>query len=161
MRESVDVLMQEYQNNLFVIAFNLCKNVQDAEDVVQDTFLQYLSHKKDFETETHLRAWLIRVAINGAKNKTRTLFRRKTVPLEDYMETLTFPTEESSDLFFHVMHLPEKFRLVIHLFYYEEYSVREIAGILHLSEANVKTRLSRGRKLLKQTCKEVWEDDES
>ena len=77
------------------------------------------------------------------------------------METLTFETPESENLFETVMKLPEKYRIVIHLFYYEDYAIREIAEILHLSESNVKIRLSRGRALLRQTLKEEWEDDES
>ncbi len=80
--------------------------------------------------------------------------------LEDYMETLTFETPESENLFETVMKLPEKYRIVIHLFYYEDYAIREIAEIMHLSESNVKVRLSRGRALLRQILKEEWEDDE-
>lgn len=160
MRESVDVLIDKYKNNLFVIAFNVCTNVQDAEDVVQDTFIQYISFKKDFETEQHIRAWLIRVAINKAKNKNLTFFRRNIIPLEDYMETLIYEPSESSELFETVMKLPKKFRIVIHLFYYEDYSVKEISNILKISESNVKVQLSRGRMLLKTTLKGVWEDDE-
>ena len=159
MRESVDVLIDKYKNNLYVIAFNICKNVQDSEDVVQDTFIQYISLKKDFETEQHIRAWLIRVAINKAKNKNKTFFRRNILPLEDYMDTLTFESDESSELFEKVMGLSEKFRIVIHLFYYEDYSIKEISNILRISESNVKVRLSRGRMLLKNTLKEVWEED--
>ncbi len=160
MRESVDVLVDKYKNNLFGIAFNICKNMQDAEDIVQDTFIGYLTTEKDFETLEHIRAWLIRVTINKAKNKNISLFRRKTVPFEDYMETLTFESEEASELFITVMNLPEKYRVVIHLFYYEDYSIKEIADILKLSKSNVKVRLSRGRTLLKNTLQEVWEDDE-
>ncbi|MEG1869056.1 MAG: sigma-70 family RNA polymerase sigma factor [Clostridiales bacterium] len=143
-----------------MIAFNVCKNIQDAEDVVQDTFIQYISLKKDFETRQHIRSWLIRVAINKAKNKNMTFFRRNTLPLEDYMETLTFESPESSELFETVMKLPIKYRITIHLFYYEGYSIKEISDILKISESNVKVRLSRGRKLLKNTLKEVWEDDQ-
>lgn len=142
------------------LLFNVCKNAQDAEDVVQDTFIQYISLKKDFETAQHIRAWFIRVAINKAKNKNATFFRRNTLPLEDYMETLTFESSESSALFETVMKLPEKYRVIIHLFYYEDYSVNEIADILKISVSNVKVRLSRGRTLLRETLKEVWEDDE-
>ncbi|MEG2658151.1 MAG: sigma-70 family RNA polymerase sigma factor [Clostridiales bacterium] len=160
MRESVDVLIDKYKNNLFTIAFNVCKNIQDAEDVVQDTFIQYISLKKDFETRQHIRSWLIRVAINKAKNKNMTFFRRNTLPLEDYVETLTFESPESSELFETVMKLPIKYRITIHLFYYEGYSIKEISDILKISESNVKVRLSRGRKLLKSTLKEVWEDDQ-
>ncbi len=157
----IETLVETYQNNLYAAAFHVCRNAQDAEDVVQDTFIQYLSKKQEFESEQHIRAWLIRVAINQAKNKTTSFFRRNSLPLEDYMQTLTFESEESSALFEAVMHLPEKYRIVIHLFYYEDYAVKEIAQILKLTENNVKVRLSRGRMLLRNTLKEVWEDDES
>lgn len=160
MKPSVEMLIETYRNNLYAVAFNICKNAQDAEDVVQDTFIQYWTLKKEFESEQHIRAWLIRVAINKAKNKTNTFFRKHAVPLEDYIETLTFPSEESSELFEAVMKLPEKYRIVIHLFYYEDYAVNEIADILKITAANVKVRLSRGRMLLRTTLKEVWEDDE-
>ena len=161
MRPPVELLIEKYRDNLYAIAFNVCKNAQDAEDVVQDTFIQYISFRKEFETEQHVRAWLIRVAINQAKNKNTAFFRQKTLPLEEYMETLTFESPESSELFEAVMKLPEKYRVVIHLFYYEDYSVNEIADILKISAGNVKVRLSRGRLLLKNTLKEVWADDES
>lgn len=75
------------------------------------------------------------------------------------METLTFPDSQSRDLFEEVMKLPDKYRIVIHLFYYEDYSVRETADILKLSESNVKVRLSRGRALLRNSLKEEWEND--
>ena len=161
MRPPVERLIETYRDNIYVIAFNVCKNAQDAEDVVQDTFIQYIAIKKEFENEQHVRAWLIRVAINQAKNKNTAFFRRKTLPLEEYMETLTFESPEASELFETVMNLPEKYRVVIHLFYYEDYSVQEIADILKISAGNVKVRLSRGRMLLKNTLKEVWADDES
>lgn len=160
MKPSVEILIEKYRNNLYVMAFSVCKNTQDAEDVVQDTFIQYWSQKKEFESEQHIRAWLIRVAINKAKNKNNTFFRRNALPLEDYMQMLVFESEESSGLFEAVMNLPEKYRIVIHLFYYEDYSVNEIANILKLTQNNVKTRLSRGRGLLRNTLKEDWEHDE-
>ena len=75
------------------------------------------------------------------------------------METLSFPDPQSRDLFKEVMKLPDKYRIVIHLFYYEDYSVREIAKILKLSESNVKVRLSHERALLKDSLKEDWEND--
>ena len=160
MRQSVQELFEKYQDNLYIIAFNVCKNAEDAKDVVQDTFIQYYSAKKEFDNEQHIRAWLIRVAINKAKNMNRTFWRRNKQSLEDYMESLVFETPESEELFETVMHLPEKYRIVIHLFYYEEYSVHEIADILKLSESNVKVRLSRGRSLLKEKLQEEWEYDE-
>lgn len=160
MRQSVQELFEKYQNNLYIVACNICKNAEDAKDVVQDTFIQYYSFKKEFESEQHIRAWLIRVTINKAKNKINTFFRRNALPLEDYMQTLAFESKESSALFEAVMGLPEKYRVVMHLFYYEDYSVGEIAGILKLTQGNVKVRLSRGRSLLRNILKEDWEYDE-
>ncbi len=159
MKQTVQELVALYQNSLFAAAFNVCKNAQDAEDIVQDTFIQYYTMKKEFDDEQHIRAWLLRVAINKAKNASHTFWRRNKLSLDDYMETLTFETPQSENLFETVMQLPEKYRIVIHLFYYEDYSVREIADILRLSESNVKVRLSRGRSLLKKVLKEEWDDD--
>ena len=161
MKLPVEILIEKYKNNIYAVAFNICKNKYDAEDVVQDTFIQYLSHKKDFQSEQHIRAWIIRVAINKAKNKNNLFFRRNSLPLEDYMETLTFESDESYELFEAVMKLPEKYRIVIHLFYYEDYSVQEIADILKITQTNVKVRLSRGRLSLRKTLKEAWSNDES
>ena len=77
------------------------------------------------------------------------------------MEELNFPDSQSEELFEAVMKLPEKQRSVIHLFYYEDYSIKEIADILKLSESNVKTRLTRGRAMLKEHLKEAWNDEQS
>lgn len=76
------------------------------------------------------------------------------------MENLTFEAPESENLFEEVMKLPQKYRIVIHLFYYEDYSIKEIAEILKLSQSNVKVRLSRARALLKESLKEEWNYDE-
>ncbi|MDE6905358.1 MAG: sigma-70 family RNA polymerase sigma factor [Lachnospiraceae bacterium] len=160
MREPVQKLIGQYQNNIYAAAFSICKNVQDAEDIVQETFIQYHTSKNQFENQQHIRAWLIRVAINKAKNVNHTFWRKNKVPLEDYMETLAFETPESKNLFETVMKLPEKYRTAIHLFYYEDYGVKEIAGILRISESNVKARLSRGRKLLRESLQEEWDHDE-
>ncbi len=159
MKQPIQELIERYRNNLYAVAFNICKNAEDAEDVIQDTFVQYHTSKKDFENEQHIRAWLIRVTINKAKNMNHTFWKQHKLSLEDYMETLTFETPESETLFETVMKLPDKYRIVIHLFYYEDYNIREIADIMKISESNVKVRLSRGRILLKETLKEEWEDD--
>lgn len=160
MKQPTEELIRRYRDNLFSAAFQVCKNAADADDVVQETFLQYHVTKKEFDSEQHIRAWLIRVAVNKAKNVNRSFWRQNKVPLEEYMETLVFETPKEETLFETVMKLPQKYRIVIHLYYYEEYSVREIAGILKLSESNVKVRLTRGRKLLREALKEDWEDDE-
>lgn len=159
MKQPIQELIERYQNNLYAVAFNVCKNAADAEDVIQETFIQYHTSKIDFENEQHIRAWLIRVTINKAKNMNHTFWRQNKLSLEDYVETLTFEAPESENLFEAVMRLPEKYRIVIHLYYYEDYNIREIADILKISESNVKIRLSRGRTLLKEALKEEWEYD--
>lgn len=160
MKQLTEELVRRYRDNLFSVAFQICKNAADADDIVQETFLQYHVTKKEFEDGQHIRAWLIRVAVNKAKNVNRSFWRQHKVPLEEYMETLVFETPKDEELFETVMKLPQKYRIIIHLYYYEEYSVREIAKILKLSESNVKVRLTRGRKLLREALKEDWEDDE-
>lgn len=160
MKLPVQELMNMYKNNVYAVAFNICKNASDAEDVVQDTFLQYYMTHKNFDNEQHIRAWLLRVAINKAKNIRSSFWHRNGMPLDNYIETLSFETPESKELFEEVMKLPEKYRVVVHLFYYEDYSIKEIAKILRTTESNIKVRLSRGRAKLKDALKEGWEDEQ-
>ena len=159
MRMETQALAEIYRDRLFAAAFQVCGNAADAEDAAQEALLRYHVSAKQFESEQHIRAWLLRVAINCAKNVSRSFWRRNIVPLEEYMDSLEFDTGESRQIFREVMGLPEKYRLVIHLFYYEDYHVAEIAKILALTETNVKVRLSRGRQLLKKNLQEVWDDE--
>ena len=159
MRMETQALAETYRDRLFAAAFQVCGNAADAEDAAQEALLRYHISEKQFESEQHIRAWLLRVAINCAKNVSRSFFRRNTVPLEDYMDSLEFDSGESREIFREVMNLPETYRLVIHLYYYEDYTVREIGRILGLTESNVKVRLSRGRQLLKKALQEVWDDE--
>ena len=154
MREPVEDLIRQHQKHLFAAAFSICQNTSDADDVVQDTFLKYHVSKKEFSSPEHIKAWLLRVAINKAKDINRRLWRWNTVSIDEYSQTLAAEKAEDTWLFTEVMKLPEKYRIVLHLFYYEDYSVSEIAQILKVSESNVKTRLSRARHLLKDTLEE-------
>ena len=160
MRLETQALAEQYRDRLFAAAFQVCGNAADAEDAAQEALLRYHLSDKEFENQEHIRAWLLRVAVNWAKNISRSFWRRNTVPLEEYMETLEFDCQESREIFREVMALPEKYRLVIHLYYYEDYSVQEIGRILGIRVSNVKVRLSRGRQMLKATLQEVWDDDQ-
>lgn len=151
--------MNKYKDNLFAIAFNICKNAADADDVVQDTFIQYHCADKEFADEEHIKAWLIRVAMNKSVNVTRSFWRRRIVPIENYAQTLEFPTQEASNLFDEVMKLPQKYRVALHLRYFEDYPVKKVAEMLDISESNAKARLSRGRKMLERALKEEWRDE--
>lgn len=159
MRMETQALAETYRDRLFAAAFQVCGNAADAEDAEQEALLRYHISEKQFESEQHIRAWLLRVAINCAKNVSRSFFRRNTVPLEDYMDSLEFDSGESREIFREVMSLPETYRLVIHLYYYEDYTVAEIGRILGLTESNVKVRLSQGRQKLKKALQEVWDDE--
>lgn len=160
MKLSVDKTYEKYADRIFAAAFSVCRNQADAEDVVQDTFFRYYSHVQDFESEDHIRAWLLRVAINRAKDISTSFWRKNKVAWEDYMNELVFEEPSDNRLFEAVMHLPDRYRIAIHLFYYEEYSVADIAQILRCREGTVKSRLNRGRKLLKNMLMEDWNDDE-
>ena len=151
MRMQTEVLVERYQQNMFAAALSACKDPQDAEDAVQEALLAYHTSGKEFESEEHIRAWLLRVAINKAKNMRMSFWKKHKVSLEDYMESISFETEQESGLFEAVMELPEKYRVVLHLYYYEDYSIREISKILRRTENTVKSQLSRGRAMLKES----------
>ena len=160
MKRSVDDAFREYGDRVFAAAFQICGNRADADDVVQDTFVKYYTLDREYESEAHLKAWLLRVAINRAKDIAGSFWRRNTVSWEEYMEELDFAAPEDSRLFQAVMELPRKYRIPIHLYYYEEYSVEEIAKLLGSRPGTVKSQLSRGRKLLKSMLTGEWDDDE-
>lgn len=154
MRQSLEELIEAYQKSLYAAAFNICRNTDDANDVVQDTFIQYYTTKKQFQDEEHLKAWLLRVAINRAKDISRSFWKKNRLSIEDYADVVPFESREETGLFEAVMRLPEKYREVIHLYYYEDLSIKETARILRITEGSVKMRLSRGRSFLRDVFKE-------
>ena len=160
MRLSADEAYKKYADRVFAAAFSVCRDRADADDVTQDTFLRYMAREREYESEEHVKAWLLRVAVNRARDLARSLWHKSRVPWEDYMAELPFEEPADSRLFAAVMALPEKYRVVIHLFYYEGCGVGEMARLLSAREGTVKSRLSRGRKLLKNMLKEEWDDDE-
>ena len=160
MRLRAEYLAEAYKENVFRAAFSITKNVADAEDIVQDTFLQYLRSNREFDGEEHIKAWLLRTALNRAKNLKMAFWHRNKVSLEDYMDSVSFEEPADRSLIEAVLALPQKYRMVIHLYYYEDYSVKEISSVLCLSESAVKNRLLRGRHMLKDMLKEEWIDVE-
>ncbi len=135
---------------LYMLALSFTKNHSDAEDIMQDVFLKLLKHNKSFNNEEHLDKWLTVVCVNESKNYIKSPFRKNTVLLDEAKDLYTFDTVNDYDIFKSVMSLPKKERTVIHLFYYEDLPVKEIAKMLNIKESAVKTRLSRGRKHLKE-----------
>jgi len=160
MTVSIEEVVLRYRQRLFALALSICRDPCDADDAVQNTLLRCCEKPREFDSEEHLRAWLLRVTINGAKDIAASFWRTHRLSLEDYTETLAFEAPEDRGLFEAVMALPQKYRTVLHLYYYEDYSVREIAQVLHIGENTVKTRLRRAREKLRQTLGEEWNDDE-
>ena len=149
----------KYGDRLYAAAFNITRQRQDAEDAVQEALLRLYRSDKEFESEEHVKAWLIRVTINIAKSTCTSFWHRNRVPYEDYMDEIPFEEESDRDLMEAVLSLPDKYRIIVHLYYYEGYKTREIADTLKLSENTVKTRLLQSRKLLK-TKLEGWQDED-
>lgn len=153
-------IVRQYADVVYRVAISYTKTPHDAEDVVQTTFMKLLAGNTAFRDEEHIRRWLVRVAVNECKSLWSSFWRKNVDYLEEGTAEPEIYMEEKSDLYYAVMELPPKCRIVVHLFYYEGYQSREIAGLLHIREATVRTRLVRARKLLKQKLKEAWKDEE-
>lgn len=156
---NLEQLYKKYRDNIFAIGLNYFRNSSDADDIVQETFYKLSKSRTDFDSEEHIRNWLIRVAVNECKRISLSCWWRNRQPLEEYLEEISFETTEESELFSEVMKLKPKYRQTIHLFYYEGYSTAEIADILHVSQSAVTTRLARARHQLKENLQEVWHDE--
>lgn len=182
-RQAVD----EFGDMVYRIALNQTRSAADADDVTQAVFLKLFTkpprgvvgdeesagrsrftHSQAYRE--HLKAWLIRVTVNECKSLWRTLWRRRVelreitdadgVPLGATPDTPAFSDNAHEQLYEALGALPEKCRIVVHLFYFEDYGTRDIAAILGVKEPTVRTRLVRARKLLKQQLKEAWEDEQ-
>ena len=145
-------------NTLYRVAFSYYGNKHDAEDTVQDAMLKlYKDRSKTFENREHVRNWLIRVTVNSCKTvlRIRDLWRERRITAENMSEIAVWESPEHGDFFLSVMSLPKQHRTVLHLYYYEDYSTKEIAEIMGQKEAHIRVRLSRARRKLR----EVWRNE--
>ena len=137
--------MDRYETMVFRLAYSYTRSRSDAQDICQEVFLRYFCRRPPFTSEEHRRAWLLRVTVNRCKSHLSSWWVRRTVPLDD---RIPMPEPEYQELDEVLRRLPEKDRLVIHLFYYEECTTREIARMMHCTEGAVRTRLTRARQRL-------------
>lgn len=153
--QKAESLLTSYGNHILRLAYSYLHNMDDAEEILQDTLIQYLKNAPVFETAAHEKAWLLRVAANLSKNRISYNKIRNTDELKD-----TLVAEQREDLTFvweAVKELPVKYREVIHLFYYEGFSTGQIADILQQKECTVRSHLMRGREKLKRILKEEYD----
>lgn len=143
-------VIDRYSAMVFRLAYAQLRSHADAEDISQEVFLRYFQKRPQFATEEHRKAWLLRVTINRVRSYVSTAWYRRTVPLEEY---LVFPAPEEEKLDAVLKQLPGKDRLLIHLFYYEDLSVREISKLLSRKESTVRTQLTRARQRLGKLMK--------
>ena len=152
--------LDAYWDTVYRVALNALGSAYDAEDAVQEVMLKFYTHArvkgKPFESGAHVKHWLIRVTVNVCKGSLRAFWRRNRVSLDELADTQVFHSPEQSGLFTAVMSLPEQHRIVLYLYYYEDYGTKELAALLGQTEAHVRTRLSRARNKLK----EVWSDEQ-
>ena len=150
--------METHWDMVYRVARNYLGSAADAEDAVQEVMLKFYQQAcvagKTFDGEAHIKHWLLRVTVNVCKNMLRAFWRRGRVSLDDLAEAPVFDDPAQGELFAAVMSLPEQHRLALYLHYYEDCDIGEIAALLGLSRAHVRTRLSRAR----QKLKEVWND---
>ena len=154
--EFLEQTIEKYSNMVYRLAMARTRNIETSEDVYQEVFLRLARKMPEFESEEHKKAWLIRVTINCSKSILNSSFMKHRADLD---ENLSFETPERHDIYYAVLNLPIKYRTVIHLYYYENYSIKEISKILKLNENTVKTRLSRARQKLEETVKGGIEDE--
>ena len=140
-------IIEKYSDMVYRIALTRCGCIENAEDIFQDVFIKLSEKMPNFESEEHEKAWLIRVTINLTKNMNNSSWNKKVITLD---ENITFETKEESDVFSSVCELPQNYRTVIYLLYYEGYKIKEIAKLMKTKEGTVKTWAFRAREILKQ-----------
>lgn len=155
-RYSTEEVIEQYHDMLYRLAMIRINHSEDAKDVVQDTFMKLLIYIKKghvFQDEEHLKAWLLTVAVNRGKSMMSLAWNRKTEGLENVKE-MSVPEVPEQYAYEYVLKLPEKYRIVINLFYYEQLSTDQIAAIIKQKPATVRSYLHRGREKLKKMMEE-------
>jgi RNA polymerase sigma-70 factor (ECF subfamily) len=147
--QEAGVAIEKYADTVRRICFVHLKNYHDVEDVFQDVFLKYVLREEPFDDETHEKAWIIRVTVNACKDNLKSFFKRKVTTMDELATEPSYMEDDTKDTLEAVFRLPQKYRDVIYLFYFEGYSAVEIGKILNKKENTIYTWLSRGRDQLK------------
>jgi len=154
--EDTERLYRQYADMIYRIAFVRTLNASDAEDVLQEVFCRYIRSCPAFEDDGHCRAWFIRAAVNCSNTLVTSAWKRRTVLGEDAgaEDDLTRRMERDTEVYHAVMQLPRSQRTAVHLYYYEDCSVSQIASLTGTTQSAVKSRLFRAREELRRLLKE-------
>ncbi len=143
-------LYEAHVDTVYRLCFMYLKNAQDAEDAVSTVFIKLMDSRINFNDNGHVRAWLIRVAGNTCKDTLKHWWKKRRVSLDDLPEVSTWDNgEQANAVRAALLSLPEKYKTVLYLYYFEGYSVREMSSILGRKESTLQTQLAKGRELLK------------
>jgi len=146
----IEVVVNTYSDMVYRIALNILCNIDDANDVMQDVFLRLVRSKSKIKSKEHIKHWLIKVTINCSKSKATESYKKNTVSISEISESYISFSNEIDETIGSVMKLPEKYKVPIHLYYYQQLTVEEISKILGITRSGVRSRLSRGRNMLKE-----------
>ena len=153
---SFEQVLKKYADAVTRVCIVHCGNQTDAQDCFQNVFLKLYQSDIDFESEAHIRAWLIRVAVNDCTDWYRQFWKRRIILTDEIPDNNSELTQEQDDSVIpYLMKLPFKYRRILYCHYYEDKKISEIATELKLSENTVKTQLVRGRELLKRNIKKA------
>lgn len=142
--------IEAYSDTVRRICMLHLKSYSDTEDIFQTVFLKYLTYRGDFQSDEHEKAWFIRVTVNACKDYLKSFFRSRTISLEELKDVSSEVTENHGEVLSAVLSLPQKYKDVAYLHYYEGYTAAEIGRILKKNENTVYTLLSRAKKILKE-----------
>ena len=149
--QEVSSAIERYSNLVLRLCMVHLKNASDTEDVFQNVFLKYVLSSVVFESEEHEKAWFIRVTINACKDWLKSLFRRRTVSLDELLDQPAAVAQEHREVLEAVLQLPAKYRNVVYLHYFEGYTAPEISTLLNIKVNTVYTLLTRAIGELKKT----------
>ncbi len=151
-KQKFDELYQKYAGMIFRTAYNFLLNKEDAEDVVQEVFIKYFTHDKSFNDDIHEKAWMLRVTANLCKNILRSK-ARKNLQLDESIKIINNDFENSInqhlDMEKSMAELTANQRIAVHLYYYEQISIKDIAKIMKTNENTVKSHLLRAKAKMK------------
>lgn len=153
MDEDFIYLFNLFKNDIYRLAYSYTGNISDADDVTQSVFIKLYKRMNKFDSDISVKKWLIKVTINECKTLFLSSWYKRIVPISDREENIGVVSKDN-DILSSIMELPKKYKLVIYLYYYENYKIKEIADILKMNENTVKTNLSRARDMLKDILKE-------